>query len=116
MEDGINVNSNATTFTSDAIYINNINPIPLTEVKSIRFRDVKKGVADGILLGMSIGLGITATAYVLSDKNLGQLFGVEATSLGGGAMAITIILNSFFSGDKTFVIMKDEDKSILSQF
>ena len=85
---------------------------PLEIVSSISLRDVTRGFFDGVFMGIPVAILSGVIFATATDKgSAGDFRGLAILFYSGIAYAVTVAVNTFFSGNKTFVFERGMDNS-----
>ncbi len=112
LNDGQQFYTNSMHIDNDTLFIQRykLEAIPIELVSIIKLRDIKRGFFDGFFMGIPVSfVSMLITSATLN--NCTEMCGLAMIAVGGLAYVTTVIVNTLFGGDKTFVFEKNIDNS-----
>jgi hypothetical protein len=106
--DGTEFSTDALKIKDDSLFVltSGYEIFPLDIVSSIELRDVSRGFFDGVFMGIPVAV-LTGVIAASDD----EMNGTFALAIMGLTYAVTVAVNTFFSGNKTFVFNRENDNS-----
>jgi hypothetical protein len=98
---------------NDTLYIQKYKPeaIPLEQVSTLKLRDQARGFFDGVLMGIPVGIAAILLGPKLFYSDSREFGAYGAMLVGGSAYLLTILANTYYGGNKTFVFKRNEDNT-----
>lgn len=112
LTDGQGFYTKSMTIKNDSLYLykDELEAISLELVSTIKLRDIVRGFFDGFWGG--IGLASASIVVVgLASGSSNEPMGYGVLIIGGISFVATLVINSIFSGNKTFVFQRNFDNS-----
>ncbi|MBK8944110.1 MAG: hypothetical protein IPM32_02460 [Ignavibacteriae bacterium] len=114
LSDGTEFYSNLIEVTKDSLVIKGYRSksIPLELVSSIELRDWVRGFFDGFFMGIPVSFAsIIITNQLMDDCT--EMCGLAGIAVGGATYAITLIANTIWSGNKTYIFVKNNNNEFI---
>jgi hypothetical protein len=113
--DGTEFSPDALKIKDDSLFVltSGYEIFPLNMVSSIELRDVARGIFDGVFMGIPVAIltGVIISSSAADKGSAGDMSGLAIVFYSGIAYAVTVAVNTFFSGNKTFVFNRENDNS-----